>query len=159
MNFVEPYQELSVGKKSNFDKNLEDALQAKIMDRTGLILEIFAQRARTKEGKLQVECAQLSYLLPRLTGLWSHLSRQYAGAGTKGPGETQLELDKRKARARLQRLREELADIRSNRELQRKARSKSRETAVALVGYTNAGKSTLMNALTNADVLVEAQSP
>ncbi|MBR5945792.1 GTPase HflX, partial [bacterium] len=102
-------------------KNLEDALQAKIMDRTGLILEIFAQRARTKEGKLQVECAQLSYLLPRLTGLWSHLSRQYAGAGTKGPGETQLELDKRKARARLQRLREELADIRSNRELQRKA--------------------------------------
>lgn len=136
-------------------KNLEDALQAKIMDRTGLILEIFAQRARTKEGKLQVECAQLSYLLPRLTGLWSHLSRQYAGAGTKGPGETQLELDKRKARARLQRLREELADIRSNRELQRKARQKSRETAVALVGYTNAGKSTLMNALTKADVLVE----
>ena len=136
-------------------KNLEDAFQAKIMDRTGLILEIFAQRARTREGKLQVECAQLSYLLPRLTGMWSHLSRQYAGAGTKGPGETQLELDKRKARARLQRLREELSEVRRQREIQRKARQKSRETAVALVGYTNAGKSTLMNALTNSEVLTE----
>lgn len=136
-------------------KNLEDELQAKIMDRTGLILEIFAQRARTREGKLQVECAQLAYLLPRLTGMWSHLSRQYAGAGTKGPGETQLELDKRKAHKRLQHLREELETVRKDRTLQRKARQKSRETAVALVGYTNAGKSTLMNALTGADVLVE----
>lgn len=136
-------------------KNLEDALQAKILDRTGLILDIFAQRARTREGRLQVECAQLSYLLPRLTGLWSHLSRQYAGAGTKGPGETQLELDKRKARSRLQRLHEELEQIRGQREVQRKARTKGRETSVALVGYTNAGKSTLLNALTNAQVLVE----
>ena len=136
-------------------KNLEDALQVKIMDRTGLILEIFAQRARTREGKLQVECAQLSYLLPRLTGLWSHLSRQYAGAGTKGPGETQLELDRRKAHMRLQRLREELAKVRAQREIQRKARKKSRETTVALIGYTNAGKSTLLNALTGSEVLVE----
>jgi len=137
-------------------KNLEDIIPGyKIIDRTGIILDIFAQHAHSAEGKLQVELAQLNYLLPRLKGMWQHLERLGGGIGTRGPGETQLETDKRIMKKRIQRLTKELEELKKNRSIQRKRRQKHGIFNVALVGYTNAGKSTLINALTGAEVLVE----
>ncbi len=140
-------------------RNLEKELGLRVIDRSQLILDIFAQRARTLEGKLQVEIAQLSYLAPRLTRQWAHLSRQTAGAGagggrigTRGPGETQLEVDRRRVRDRLTRLRERLREVERSRTIQRRRRVEVPYPTVALVGYTNSGKSTLMNALTQAGV-------
>ncbi len=135
--------------------NLENAIpETKIADRTGLILDIFALHATSREGKLQVELAQMDYLLPRLRGLWRHLDK-YAGGGvmTRGPGESQLETDRRLARKRISELKRELKHVSSERELQRKSRARSGVFRVALVGYTNAGKSTLLNAITGAGVL------
>jgi GTP-binding protein HflX len=136
-------------------RNLEEALKVKVIDRTALILDIFARRARTREGALQVELAQHEYLLPRLAGQWSHLERLGAGIGTRGPGETQLETDRRLIRARISRLKSHLEQVRRHRALYRRRRARQGVPVVALVGYTNAGKSTLMNALTHADVLAE----
>ena len=136
-------------------RNLEKAFSCKVIDRSALILDIFAQRARTTEGKLQVELAQLQYLLPRLTRAWTHLSRLGGGVGTRGPGETQLEVDRRRVRERLTVLRRRLDDVARTRGLHRAERSATPTPTVALVGYTNAGKSTLMNRLTQAGVLVE----
>jgi GTP-binding protein HflX len=140
-------------------RNLENELKFRVVDRSQLILDIFAQRARTLEGKLQVEVAQLSYLQPRLTRQWAHLSRQTGGGsgsggriGTRGPGETQLEVDRRKVRERLGRLRKRLKDVERTRSIQRQRRLDVPYPTVALVGYTNSGKSTLMNALTEAGV-------
>jgi GTP-binding protein HflX len=134
-------------------RHLEKQLQVKVIDRSELILAIFARRARTREARLQVELAQLQYTLPRLTHMWQHLSRTGGGIGTRGPGETQLEVDRRRARERISRLKESLSQVERERETQRKSRR--REFRVALVGYTNAGKSTLFNALTRAAVLTE----
>jgi len=131
-------------------KNLEGVIQAKILDRSGLILDIFARHAHTSEAKIQVEVAQLQYLLPRLTRAWTHLSRQVGGIGTRGPGETQLEVDRRSIRKRVSDLRKKLKKVESIRASQRERRSGTFH--VALVGYTNAGKSTLMNSLTQAGV-------
>ena len=136
-------------------RNLENLNNHRILDRTSLILDIFSQRAQTKEGKLQVELAQLKYLLPRLTRMWKHLSRLGAGIGTRGPGETQLEVDRRKIRQRIDKLSDELKKVRNRRRLQRSGRKKTGFTSIALVGYTNAGKSTLMNALTGSNALVQ----
>lgn len=134
-------------------RNLERALNRKVIDRTALILDIFAMHARTNTAKTQVELAQLEYLLPRLTRMWTHLSKQYGGIGTKGPGETQIETDRRIVRDRIAHLKAKLARIDRQRETQRKGRQDI--TRVSLVGYTNVGKSTLLNMLTGADVLVE----
>jgi GTP-binding protein HflX len=134
-------------------RNLERVLECKVLDRSGLILDIFASRARSMEAKTQVELAQLEYLLPRLTRQWTHLSKQYGGIGTKGPGETQIETDRRMIRTRISHLREKLDRIGRQRITQRKARS--RYTRAALVGYTNAGKSTLLNLLSGSEVFVE----
>lgn len=131
---------------------LSEDLKIKVMDRSGLILDIFAQRARTKEGQLQVELAQYKYLLPRLLGMWTHLERQEGAIGTRGPGETQLESDRRHIRRKIQKLEEELAEVRKNRATQRRRREKNEMPMVALVGYTNAGKSTLLNTLTGSDI-------
>jgi GTP-binding protein HflX len=134
---------------------LEEALGVRVLDRTGLILDIFAQRAHTREGILQVELAQYRYLLPRLTGMWTHLKRQAgtsAPIGTRGPGETQLETDRRHIRRRIQKLAEELEQVRRVRGTQRKQREKNSMPVVALVGYTNAGKSTLLNTLTGDNI-------
>jgi GTP-binding protein HflX len=136
-------------------RNLEDALKVKVLDRTALILDIFARRARTREGALQVELAQHEYLLPRLAGQWSHLERLGGGIGTRGPGETQLETDRRLIRNRISRLKAQLEQVRRHRALYRARRAKQGVPVVALVGYTNAGKSTLMNALSGAGVLAE----
>ena len=136
-------------------RNLEDALDVKVIDRTALILDIFSKRAQTHEGKLQVELAQNQYLLPRLAGQWSHLERLGGGVGTRGPGEMQLESDRRIVEKRVQRLKKELAEVRKHRTLYRTNRKRSGIPVVALVGYTNAGKSTLLNTLSGADVLVE----
>ena len=136
-------------------RNLEDVLQVKIIDRATLILDIFAKRARTHEGQLQVELAQHQYLLPRLAGQWSHLERIGGGIGTRGPGELQLETDKRLIRQKIHRLNAKIEEIRKHRLLYRQQRRKSDIPIVALVGYTNAGKSTLLNALSQADVFVE----
>ena len=136
-------------------RNLERALGCKVIDRSALILDIFAQRARSLEGKMQVELAQLQYLLPRLTRQWTHLSRLGGGVGTRGPGETQLEVDRRRVRERIVQLRRRLQDVERTRRLHRAERAAVPFPTVALVGYTNAGKSTLMNALTRAGVLVE----
>ncbi len=132
------------------ERNLTQALGFRVIDRTALILDIFAQRARTSEGQLQVELAQLSYLLPRLVGQWSHLERLGGGIGTRGPGETQLESDRRVIRRRLLRVRAELNRVRVHRRVQRERRSRAGLPVVALVGYTNAGKTTLLNRLTGA---------
>ena len=138
-------------------RNLEDALGVKVIDRTQLILDIFAQRARTKEAQLQVELAQQQHLLPRLAGRGTSLSRLGGGIGTRGPGETKLETDRRRIRQRIAFLRREIDEIRSQRSLQRRIRQKNAVPVVALVGYTNAGKSTLLNRLTGAGVLAEDQ--
>ncbi len=136
-------------------RNLEKALDAKVLDRTALILDIFAQHARTREGGLQVELAQLEYILPRLRGQWSHLERMGAGIGTRGPGETQLETDRRLIRGRISHLKKQIDKMRQQRDLHRRQRARQGIPVVSLVGYTNAGKSTLMRALSGADVLVQ----
>jgi GTP-binding protein HflX len=136
-------------------ENLEDALKVKVIDRAALILDIFARRARTHEGRLQVELAQHQYLLPRLAGQWQHLERLGGGIGTRGPGESQLETDRRLIRRKIQRLEEQTEEIRKRRAQYRQKRQESGIPMVALVGYTNAGKSTLLNALCRADVLVD----
>lgn len=137
-------------------RNLEEMFGCKILDRTNLILDIFAGRARTKEGKLQVELAQLRYLLPRLTGFWTHLSRQKGGIGMRGgEGESQLEVDRRKIGERIDKLERELDAVRRQRNTQRKGRRRNQWPLASLVGYTNAGKSTLFNAVTGAEVLQE----
>jgi GTP-binding protein HflX len=132
------------------ERNLEQKLQCRVIDRTSLILDIFAQRARSHEGKLQVELAQLEHLSTRLVRGWSHLERQKGGIGLRGPGETQLETDRRLLGKRVKVLKEKLAKVRRQREVQRRARSRAKVLAVSLVGYTNAGKSTLFNRLTRA---------
>lgn len=131
-------------------RNLERALEAKVIDRSILILDIFARRARTAAARLQVQLAQLEYTLPRLTGAWVHFSKQYGGIGAKGPGETQLEIDRRQVRDQISSLKKKLAKLDIQRSTQRKKRQ--RLFKVALVGYTNAGKSTLFNRLTKAEV-------
>ena len=131
---------------------LSEELGVQVLDRAALILDIFAQRARTKEGRLQVELAQYQYLLPRLLGMWTHLERQEGAIGTRGPGETQLETDRRHIRRKIQKLREELEQVRRVRATQRSRREKNEVPVVAIVGYTNAGKSTLLNKLTGADI-------
>ena len=136
---------------------LGEELGVKVLDRSGLILDIFAQRARTREGQLQVELAQYQYLLPRLTGMWTHLVRQTAAGGsspigTRGPGETQLETDRRHIRRKIQKLEEELAAVRKVRDTQRRRREKNAMPVIAMVGYTNAGKSTLLNCLTGSSI-------
>lgn len=136
---------------------LSEELGMKVLDRSGLILDIFAQRAQSREGQLQVELAQYEYLLPRLTGMWTHLVRQTAAGGsspigTRGPGETQLETDRRHIRRKIQKLREELEDVRRVRGTQRKQREKNSVPVVCLVGYTNAGKSSLLNCLTGSEI-------
>lgn len=136
-------------------RNLEDATGVKVLDRTGLILDIFAQRARTKEGKLQVELAQLKYLLPRLVGRHKYLSRLGGGIGTRGPGEKKLEVDRRRIKKRISYITSELEKVKKHRTLYRRARKKASMSVVALVGYTNAGKSTLLYSLTGADVTRE----
>jgi GTP-binding protein HflX len=136
-------------------RNLENLLSRKVLDRTQLILDIFAQRARSREGRLQIELAQLQYLLPRLTRMWTHLSRQTGGIGTRGPGETQLEVDRRRVQERIARLERELEGVRRVRSVQRQGRSRHQWPVAAVVGYTNAGKSTLLNLLTGADVVAE----
>lgn len=136
-------------------RNLEEVTKRKVLDRTQLLLDIFARRARTREGRLQIELAQLQYLLPRLTRMWTHLSRQTGGIGTRGPGETQLEVDRRRVQERIARLERDLRDVRKNRGVQREGRLRRNWPVAALVGYTNAGKSSLLNRLTNAGVLAE----
>jgi GTP-binding protein HflX len=134
-------------------RNIEKETKAKVLDRSGLILDIFASRAKTAAAKTQVELAQLQYLLPRLTRFWTHLSRQQGGIGTRGPGESQIEMDRRMIDKRIATLKEKLDKIDQQRQTQRKGRSD--KVRISLVGYTNAGKSTLMNALTNTEVLAE----
>ena len=136
-------------------RQLEDVVKVKVIDRTALILDIFAQHARSREGKAQVELAQLSYMLPRLRGWGESLSRTGGGIGTRGPGETKIETDRRRIRARMSRLRREIAGMGRVRETKRSARAVRQVPAVAIVGYTNAGKSSLLNRLTGAGVLVE----
>ncbi|MEK4058750.1 MULTISPECIES: GTPase HflX [Paenibacillus] len=138
-------------------RNLEEALDLKIIDRTQLILDIFAGRAKTREGIIQVELAQLSYLLPRLSGQGKNLSRLGGGIGTRGPGESKLETDRRHIRNRIDELKRQLDEVVKTRELHRERRRKSGAVQVALVGYTNAGKSTLLKQLTDADVYIENQ--
>jgi len=136
-------------------RNIEDFTNTKVVDRTGLILDIFGQRAKSREGRVQVELAQLNYLLPRLQGHGAALSRLGGGIGTRGPGETKLETDRRHIRRRIDYLKKELSDIRSQRQTVRREREKNKTPVIALVGYTNAGKSTLLNALCSADVFAE----
>ncbi len=136
-------------------RNLEKALDVKVLDRTALILDIFAQHARTREGRLQVELAQHEYILPRLRGQWSHLERLEGRIGTRGPGETQLETDRRLIREKISSLKRQIEQVRRQRALHRRQRARQGVPVVSLVGYTNAGKSTLMHALSGADVLIE----
>jgi GTPase len=145
--------ELSPGQA----KNLEEALDTKVVDRTGLILDLFGRRARTKEGKLQVELAQLTYRLTRLTGYREYLSRLGGGIGTRGPGETKLEMDRRQIRHRISTLKREIEHIRKHRQLHRERRRRDQLPLVSLVGYTNAGKSTLFRALSREDTLVSSR--
>jgi GTP-binding protein HflX len=138
-------------------RNLEKVFERKILDRTQLILDIFAQRAKSKDGKLQIELAQLQYLLPRLTGMWTHLSRQSGGIGTRGPGETQLEVDRRRVQEKIARLSRELGEVRQQRGVQRAGRLRQHWPICSFVGYTNAGKSTLLNRMTSAGVYAADQ--
>ncbi len=138
-------------------RNLEKALDTRVVDRTQLILDIFAARAHTKEGQLQVELAQLNYLLPRLVGRGSSMSRLGGGIGTRGPGETQLETDRRKIAGRIQRIEKDIERVRSGRSIQRRQRQSVPLATVALAGYTNAGKSTLFNRLTGSDVVADSR--
>ena len=139
------------------ERNLERALECRVLDRTGLILDIFAQRARTHEGKLQVELAQLEHMSTRLVRGWTHLERQKGGIGLRGPGETQLETDRRLLRVRIRQIRQRLDTVRSQREQARRGRRRAELPSVSLVGYTNAGKSTLFNALTGSGVYAADQ--
>ncbi|MBF7730993.1 ribosome rescue GTPase HflX [Pseudomonas sp. N040] len=139
------------------ERNLERALECRVLDRTGLILDIFAQRARTHEGKLQVELAQLDHMSTRLVRGWTHLERQKGGIGLRGPGETQLETDRRLLRVRIRQIKQRLETVRSQREQARRGRRRAELPAVSLVGYTNAGKSTLFNALTGSEVYAADQ--
>lgn len=151
-NFVMVDGDLSPAQQ----RNLEQALELKVIDRTALILDVFARRAQTHEGRLQVELAQLQYRLPRLTRMWTHLSRQgVGGVGLRGPGETQLEADRRVANQRITFLKEQLVQVHRHRELYRARRKDTPISVVSLVGYTNAGKSTLLNKITGAGVLAE----
>lgn len=134
-------------------RNLENKLNIKILDRSGLILDIFAKHAQSNEAKTQVELAQMQYLMPRLTRMWTHLSKQFGGIGTRGPGETQIEVDRRIIRTRIEKLKDRLRTIETQNKQKRKTRGKV--PSFALVGYTNAGKSTLMKAVTNSDVYIE----
>jgi GTP-binding protein HflX len=136
-------------------RRLENLLQARVIDRTQLILDIFAQHARSAEGKLQVELAQLEYNLPRMRGMWQHLERLGGGVGTRGPGESQLETDRRLARRRISLLKSRLEELGKQRDVRRKARRRSETPTIALAGYTNVGKSTLLNALTGAHARVD----
>ncbi len=151
INLVVFDEELSPSQQ----KNLENAFKVPVIDRTGLILDIFSQRARTKEGKLQVELAQLEYRLPRLTRMWEHLSRLGGGIGTRGPGETQLEVDRRSIRRKIFKVKKEIEKVKKHRELYRRKRRRISLTRAALIGYTNAGKSTVFNALTNLNTFTE----
>ena len=135
--------------------NLQEKLSAKVIDRTALILDIFSQRARSREGKLQVELAQLNYILPRLRGKGTQLSRLGGGIGTRGPGEQKLEVDRRKIRKRISQLEEKLKQISTQRDTQRKNREESNVFLISLIGYTNSGKSTLLNSITESDVIVK----
>ena len=139
------------------ERNISQALGIKVIDRTALILDIFAQRARTSEGKLQVELAQLTYLLPRLVGQWTHLERLGGGIGTRGPGETQLESDRRAIRRKVMQIRRQLDGVQVHRRLQRQGRRRSGVPVVALVGYTNAGKTTLLNRLAGSQLTAADQ--
>ena len=136
-------------------RTLEDALEARVVDRTQLILDIFAQHARSSEGKLQVELAQLEYNLPRMRGMWQHLERLGGGVGTRGPGESQLETDRRLARRRISLVKRQLGSLRGQRSTRRKERVRTGVPTIALAGYTNVGKSTLLNALTGASTSVD----
>lgn len=136
-------------------RNLEDALKVKVLDRVALILDVFGRRAQTREGQLQVELAQHQYLSPRLAGQWSHLERLGGGIGTRGPGESQLETDRRLIQRRIHRLKQQIEKVRKQRMLYRQRRRKSGIPIVSLIGYTNAGKSTLLNALSQANVASE----
>jgi len=138
-------------------RNLETALEVRVLDRTQLILDIFAQRAHTKEGCLQVELAQHLYLLPRLRNMWTHLERQQGGIGLRGPGETQLEMDRRRIEELIRTIKRDLELVRTRRTEQRRGRKRHGWALVSLVGYTNAGKSTLLNRLSGADIFVEDQ--
>lgn len=137
-------------------KNLEEAITLRVIDRTQLILDIFARRAITREGQLQVELAQLTYMLPRLMSVWTKFERQRGGIGMRGPGETQLESDRRMVNKRIAKLNEEIEDVKKHRALQRESRARHPYPVVAIIGYTSAGKSTLMNRLTDAGVLADA---
>lgn len=139
------------------ERNLERALECRVLDRTGLILDIFAQRARTHEGKLQVELAQLEHMSTRLVRGWTHLERQKGGIGLRGPGETQLETDRRMLRVRIRQIKQRLEKVRGQREQARRGRRRADIPSVSLVGYTNAGKSTLFNALTESEVYAANQ--
>ncbi len=141
----------------NQQKTLEDRLEIKVIDRTALILDVFAQRARSREGRLQIELAQTEYLLPRLAGQWSHLERLGGGVGTRGPGETQIETDRRLVRRKLSRVKKELSQVRSQRDQQRQLRTGGEAIIISLVGYTNAGKSALFNKITSSEVLERNQ--
>ena len=141
----------------NQQRILEDKLSVKVIDRTALILDVFAQRARSREGRLQIELAQTEYLLPRLAGQWSHLERLGGGVGTRGPGETQIETDRRLVRRKLSRVKKELSQIRSQRDQQRQLRTSGTSKIISLVGYTNAGKSALFNKITSSGVIQRNQ--
>jgi GTP-binding protein HflX len=138
-------------------KTLEDKLEIKVIDRTVLILDVFAQRARSREGRLQIELAQTEYLLPRLAGQWSHLERLGGGVGTRGPGETQIETDRRLVRRKLSQVKKELGQVRSQRGQQRQQRTGGETTIICLVGYTNAGKSAVFNKITSSKVIERNQ--
>jgi len=141
----------------NQQKILEDKLEIKVIDRTALILDVFGQRARSREGRLQVDLAQTEYLLPRLAGQWSHLERLGGGVGTRGPGETQIETDRRLVHRKLSRVKKELMKVRTQRDQQRQLRTGGEAKIISLVGYTNAGKSALFNKITSSDVVERNQ--
>jgi GTPase len=141
----------------NQQKTLEDKLGVKVIDRTALILDVFAQRARSREGRLQIDLAQTEYLLPRLAGQWSHLERLGGGVGTRGPGETQIETDRRLVRRKLQRVKKEIKQVRTQRDQQRTQRTGGDAKIISLVGYTNAGKSALFNKITSSGVIERNQ--